>query len=110
MVRPPSLTSSNLPFTISRTSSGVSKRLRITSCMGDWPGTKEPERVDPVVLAKAGNAPQHGERLHGPRGGRSTQVFSVPAELLQDLGDQRLGSGVIAAVEHRRRPSGQQRV
>src|SRR4029450_10492761 len=62
------------------------------------------ERVGPLVLAKARDAPQLGEWFDGARRGRGSEIEPFPAELVDDLRNGRLRVGIVAAIEHRRLP------
>ena len=55
----------------------------------------------PLVPQEPGNAPQHAQRLNGPRGFGTAHVLHFPAECFQDPSHLRLGSFVVPADEHR---------
>jgi len=58
------------------------------------------EGVGPLVAKEAGDAPKHGEGFDGAGGFGATHVGSLPAELIEDGFDLRLGFFVVAADEH----------
>src|SRR5918999_1609766 len=69
--------------------------------------SQHPKRMHPVVLPEAGNTPELSQWLQSPCGYSSAHVGSLPTELFQQSRNHRFGSGVVAAVEHGGRSSGQ---
>ena len=51
-------------------------------------------------MQEAGDAPQHAQRFEGAGGHDAAAIERFPTELLRDLGDLRLGAGVVAAEKH----------
>ena len=58
--------------------------------------------MGPFVFCKAENAPKHAQRLDGAGGFSLAHVGRLPAELIVDLANYRLGLVVVAANEHGR--------
>jgi len=61
------------------------------------------ESVGPLILLKAGNAPQHAQWFQSSGGDDASAIERLPAELADDLGDLRLGRVAVAAQKHGRR-------
>src|SRR6516165_8350821 len=61
------------------------------------------ERVRPLIVTKAGYAPQHAERLERPRCENRAAVERLPSELPDDAGNFGLRRRVISAQKHGRR-------
>src|SRR5271157_2530570 len=83
---------------------GIVRRLR--PCL-----PQQLERMRrPVALRDSGDAPEHAERLDRPRRFDRAHILRVPAELVEDLGHDPLGLGIVAADEHGRTAAGEMRI
>jgi hypothetical protein len=60
--------------------------------------------MGPFVARKAENTPEHAERFDGPRGLRFTHVGRLPAELIEQFGDDPLARSSFPQINIAGRP------
>ena len=63
-------------------------------------GVQHLERVRPLVVEKAGDAPEDAKRLDRARRKGAAQIERFPTELIEDARHELLGGGGVAADEH----------